>query len=56
MANKLRNTDPSEPWNDPGYRDDVMAPWNDPSKRDDPSACWNDIGGQGDYRDEADRY
>jgi hypothetical protein len=37
-------------------RNDPFAPWNDPMKKDDPFACWNDPFGQGNYRDEADRY
>jgi len=51
-----RNSDPSEKWNDSMYKNDPMAPWNDPCKCDDPSACWNDLGGNGNYRDEVDRY
>lgn len=50
------NKDPFEKWNDPFFKDDLFAPWNDPLKKDDSFACWNDSFGQGDYREEVDRY
>ena len=45
-----------EKWNDLIYKDDIFAPWNDPMKKDDVFACWNNIFGQGEYRDEVDKF
>jgi len=39
---KFSNTDPTQPWNDPAYRDDPNAPWNDMSRENDPFEPWND--------------
>ena len=50
------NKDPFQPWNDGMHKDDPFAPWNDETKRDDPFACWNNPFGDGDYKDEVDRY
>jgi hypothetical protein len=41
----MRNNDPIQPWNDPGYKYDPEAPWNDPVRRNDPCEPWNDPGG-----------
>jgi len=38
----MRNTDPTQPWNDQAYKDDPNAPWNDISRKDDPFEPWND--------------
>ena len=51
-----RNTDPFAKWNDPMYKNDPFAPWNDIMKKDSPFACWNDPFGDGDYKDDVDRY
>jgi len=51
-----KNDDPFEKWNDPMYKDDPFAPWNDPIKKDDPFACWNNPFGDGDYKDEVEKY
>lgn len=51
-----RNRDPFAKWNDPMHRDDPFAPWNDPIKKDDPFACWNDVFGEGNYKEDVEKY
>ncbi len=51
-----KNKDPFKKWNDPMHKNDPFAPWNDPMKAIDPFSCWNDIFGEGEYKDEVDKY
>ena len=37
----MDNTDPTQPWNYPEYKDDTFAPHNDPMYSDDPTKPWN---------------